>query len=262
MIRVGAIRFVNTLPLFMPLEENIIANDIQFTWGHPQEINNKLKNHEVDVAVISSAHFLDNRFQYILLSDLGVATTQKVMSVRLFYSKDPFLDKHPTIYVPFTSSTSTRLLRVLCECCWSISPKLIPYSSPIEDLFKQEHPFLLFGDECLQYYPSSPLPSIDLAESWFECTKKCFLFSLIATRSDTFQKNPTEVIAVHRLLEEAYLWSESHRDIIIQKGSELIGSEPSLLAEYYSTLEYRLSSKHFHGLHHFLTLESSICPQK
>ncbi len=255
MIRVGAINFSNTYPFFYALQHQIIPNNAHIHWGNPAEVNEMLKSGQVDVALISSASFLDNRFSYILLSDMGIASTKKAISTLLFFKgKKPKLDNN-TVYVPNLSATTTRLLQVLCRYFWKVSPLFQQYEGSCQHLFTQDKPFLLIGDDCLQRLNDSDYSSIDLAQAWNEATQKSFIFAVIATRNDAFKRNPYGIIEFHRLLESAYIWSKENIFTLGQKVAQETGCSVTTINHYFETLEYRLMSKHFHGLDYFATLE-------
>jgi len=250
MIRVGVINFINALPLFHALTKRIIPNSFDFHIAAPKEINALLKEGKLDVALISSSSFLQNRFSYILLADIGIAATNELSSVRLFYNGDePFLN-HQTILVPSQAKTSTHLLSILYKYFWNTSPSFQDYEGSGKDLFRQEHPFLLVGDTCLEHL-NGTLSSIDLSRAWHELTGKSFVFSVMATRNEVFKQNPQGIIEFHRILEDSYLWSVENRPLIIQEAQQRVRCPKETLEEYFSMLEYKLLPKHFHGLDYF-----------
>jgi chorismate dehydratase len=251
MIKVGVLHFANAFPLFHAIQEKVIPNDIALHWGSPTEINSMLSNGDVDIAMISSSDFLMNRYSYILLSDLGIAATKQVMSIRLFFKGNaPALHK-ATVYVPGLSATSSHLLKTLCTHFWKVSPQFLEFSCPPISLFDQESPFLLIGDSCLEHHDLPSHTSIDMAQAWHDATKKSFIFAVIATRNDAFSRASNEVISFHRLLEESYRWSLKNRKEIVKRAAQKTKCSESFLHTYYDTIEYRLMSKHFHGLDYF-----------
>jgi predicted solute-binding protein len=255
MLKVGALHFTNAYPLFFALHQNIIPNDLTISWGNPIEINSMLNCGEVDVAMISSGDFLNHRFSYILLSDLGIAGTEQIMSLRLFFKGKTLKPHNCPLYVPALSATSAQLIQKMCTHFWHVSPKLQPYPCPPEELFSQEHPFLLIGDLCLEHHTQRSHSSIDLAKVWHDATKKSFIFAVIATRNDAFARSPHEVIAFHRLLEDSYQWSLKNRDAVVSVAARRAKCSEEFMQTYFTTIEYRLLPKHFHGLDYFAGLE-------
>ena len=256
MLKVGALHFTNAYPLFYALQQKILPNDLTICWGTPAEVNGMLSRGEVDVAMISSVDFLDNRFSYILLSDLGIAGTKQIMSVRLFF-KGPRLDLHgASLYVPTMSATSAHLIQKICSHYWHVTPNLKPFSRPPEELFDQNDPFILIGDLCLEHYAKRSHSSLDIGRAWHDATKKSFIFAVVATRNDAFARSPHEIIAFHRLLEASYQWSCQNRAAIVSVAAQQAKCSEKFMNKYYDTIEYRLLPKHFHGLDHFAGLES------
>jgi chorismate dehydratase len=251
MIKIGALNFSNAFPLFHAIQEKIIPNDASIVWGGPVQINDMLSRGDVDIAMISSSDFLNNRYSYILLSDLGIAATEQVMSIRLFFKgTSPKLHK-TTIYVPSLSVTSSHLLKGLCTYFWKVSPLFVEYTGTTRSLFDQDDPFLLIGDSCLEHCDGSSHSSIDMAQAWHDATRKSFIFAVVATRNDAFQRTPHEVIQFHRLLEHSYRWAQNNIDVIVKRAALKTKCSEAFMQKYYSTIEYRLMSKHFHGLDYF-----------
>ena len=255
MLKVGALHFTNAYPLFFALHRKIIPNDLSISWGTPIEINDMLNRGEVDVAMISSVDFLNHRFSYILLSDLGIAGTEQILSVRLFFKGDKLKLHNSPLFVPALSATSAHLIQKICSNFWHVKPHLQPYPCPPKELFEQELPFLLIGDLCLEHHAQQSHSSIDLAKVWNDATKKSFIFAVVATRNDAFARSPHEIIAFHRLLEDSYQWYLKIRDAIVEVAAVQAKCSEAFMHNYYSTIEYRLLPKHFHGLDYFAGLE-------
>ena len=255
MLKVGALHFTNAYPLFFALHKKIIPNDLTIFWGDPIQINDMLNRGEVDVAMISSGDFLNNRFSYILLSDLGIAGTGQIISIRLFFrGKSPKLH-NSILYVPALSATSALLIQKICSHFWHVSPRLEPYPCTPDELFTQNHPFLLIGDHCLKHHKQQTHSSLDIAKVWHDATKKSFIFAVVATRNDAFARSPHEIIAFHRLLEDSYQWACKNKETIVKVAAKQAKCSEGFMDTYYSTIEYQLHPKHFHGLDYFAGLE-------
>jgi chorismate dehydratase len=254
MIRVGVIHSSNAFPLFHAIQEKIIPNDASLILGSPVEINALLNRGKVDIAMISSGDFLNNRYSYILLSDLGIAATEAAISVRLFFKGlTPKLHKS-TVYIPALSPTSAQLLKALSTYFWKVAPIFKEFTGNPRALFDQNAPFLLIGDSCLEHHDMPSHASIDMAQAWHDATRKSFIFAVVATRNDAFQRTPQEVIHFHRLLEDSFQWARNNTDVIVKRATQKTKCSAAFMQQYYSTIEYRLMSKHFHGLDYFSSL--------
>lgn len=257
MLKVGTLCFTNAYPLFYALRHRIIPNDIEFVSGMPVTMNDMLSRGELDIAMINSVAFLKDRFSYILLSDLGLAGTERNMSVRLYYRNGQPVTEGATVYVPAPNAASANLLQVLCTHCWKITPHLVAYTCQPKELFKQACPFLLIGDNCLQNYHQTSHHSIDITEAWHMATRKSFIFAVIATKSEVFQRHPQEVIHFHQLLEDSFQWAAANRSTIVSVAAKKTHCSEEFMNTYYNSIEYRLLPKHFHGLNYFSGLEAS-----
>lgn len=255
MIRVGVIDFTNSCPIFYALKNQIVPHQAHITCGTPVEIDTKLRTGQVDVALVSSTEYSKNRSSYIILSDFGVGAREHVISVRLFFQgQSPLLDMQ-TVYVPSHSATSARLLKALCKYFWKVSPQFRIYSGDPKHLFEQSYPFLIIGDKCLQYMNSPTHSSIDLGQAWHEATSKGFIYSLIATRKEAFERHFSPVASFHQALHDSYEWAAKNMDVIIDHAAEITHTDRSLIRTYYSTLEHRLKKYHFDGFEYFASLE-------
>ncbi len=261
MLKIGALSFVNSLPFFYPFIEKKIEFESEFIFSDPCRINKLLCEGTCDIALISSKSFLDNREQYILLTNLGIAATKKSMSVCLF-TKGPLstLDKKK-ILVPEESATSVALLNVLCHNFWNIRPKLQHASfEEIHTLHSDPsiEAFLVIGDECFNMQKLQKYKAIDLASAWHEYTKKSFVFAVFATRLDTWLKKEKEVCEFHNALTSAFEYSLKSSKELIEYASKKSQISPELLSTYYKTLEFQLDPRHFHGLELFVSLSNRM----
>jgi chorismate dehydratase len=255
MLRVGIIDYINTLPLFHALRQNIISHNATFSFGVPSQINKLFSKNKLDVATISAAHFLEYRLEYTLLSDLGIAATKQVMSILLFTKKKPHELDGATIFLPSHSASSIRILKMICKHFWKITPRFCTFVGSTEYLFQQDNPFLVIGTECLLLFEKYPdYPSLDLAQVWYNFTNKASIYCLIATRNDSFISKQQEVIEFHKYLNKSYEWGQNNMNEIITHAVLETGCSRPLIEKYFLTLEYELSPKHFSGLDYLATL--------
>jgi putative periplasmic solute-binding protein len=256
MVNVGAISYINALPFFLPFTQKKVAFEGNFHHGQPTEINALLDTGKVSVALISSAHFLAKRQNYILLSPYGIAASKRVVSVRLYFRDSIQNLNNKVIALTKSSETSAKLLKVLCHHFWNIRPHFVEYDQlRIANFADTEvDGFLIIGDTCLKNLEVSGFQSVDLAECWNECTNKPFIFALFATRSSCWIKDPVPIKNFHNLLDQAYAISSESMQETIREAKDKTDLSEAILQDYYNTLEYVLEAQHFQGLELFSQL--------
>jgi predicted solute-binding protein len=242
-MRVGVIKFSNALPIFYALCQKIIPNNLEFIYGPPVRINAALRKGEVDAALIGSEEYLSASDLYLPFLPYGVAASDRIISVRLFWKGSINELNGRTIFVPTISSTSVRLLKILCHNFWHVRPQFRTFTGdPVRLL--AHHPVLVIGDQCLKLLPN---PSIDLATSWYEATKKGFIFSLVAARTEMKNKDPAALNHFESLLGKSLQWTQAHYSTIIRQAQRGTHCRRNLMSVYYSTIHHHLTDEHRAG---------------
>lgn len=258
MIKIGALSFINALPFFNPFIEKRILFSGELSFGSPIEINKRLQDGNVEIGLVSSATFVQNREHYILLTNLGIGATKSVKSVCLFSKCDISKLDGKVIAIPDSSATSVMLLKVLCEHYWHISPTFVEIHSQnsVADLLSAHDAALVIGDECLLAKSEPSVKVYDLAEEWYNYTQKPFVFAVFATRIDAWMQWPEEVREFHQKLVTAYDYSTANFDETLISAQTKTGLRLDVLQEYYRGIDYYLDSSHFQGLEQFAALNA------
>lgn len=263
MIKIGALSFINALPFFNPFIEKRIPFSGLFLFGSPSQINKQLQEGTIDIGLISSATFIQNREQYVLLTNLGIGATSSIKTVTLFSNVEFDKLNGKSIAVTDSASTSVMLLKVLCTHFWHVTPKFVelpPQKDP-RTLLESYDAVLVIGDDCLTETIKPALHQYDLAEEWFKYTKKPFVFAVFATRVDAWMDWPDEVREFHQKLITAYDYSTANFSETLESAKEKTGLSIDNLQDYYKRLDYYLDSNHFQGLEQFAALYAK-CPKK
>jgi len=257
MIKIGALSFINALPFFNPFIEKRIPFAGEFSYGTPTEINKRLESSQVDIGLVSSSTFIQNRERYVLLTNLGIGATKSMKSVCLFSNVAlPNLDGKQ-IAIPDQSATSVALLKVLCKYYWNIAPIFIEVQEKTCDqLLASYDAALVIGDECLLAQLGSRVRIVDLTEEWHYFTNKPFVYALFATRVDAWIEWPDEVREFHQKLVSAYDYSTIHFAETVASAQKRTGLSKERLQEYFRGLDYYLDSSHFAGLEQFAALNA------
>ena len=245
MIKIGAPFYINTLPFFFPFFQKKIAFDADYSFDVPSKINEALLKKEIDIGLISSAAFLENKSELVSLTSFGIGAVNAVLSVQLFTKKDVHDLHEKIIGVPKASHTSIVLLQVLCKFFWKIEPQFVEFDTLYPEEFDA---FLLIGNSCLteaQIGKPKGYMMVDLASEWKSYTGKPFIFALFACH------RMTAAAEFEEKLQLALDYSFSHLDEIVAVAKEQTGLSDESLKTYFHTISYKLTREHFEGLQLF-----------
>ncbi|HBH17420.1 MAG TPA: hypothetical protein DDX14_00470, partial [Cyanobacteria bacterium UBA9579] len=175
-ISLGLINFTNCIPVNYSLyewsNERLILSE-----GYPTLINQLMLEKQVHVAPISSIEYLKNQDQYKLIETACISSDGDVDSVILFSNYD-FMDlEEKTIGVPYTSSSSITLLKILLnEHQYDLSRikfKTHKYETSLEDALNSKFDAVLYiGDPALtaNIKYQHQFKKYDLGKLWKEHT--------------------------------------------------------------------------------------------
>lgn len=172
-IKVGAVSYLNTKPLLYGIERSPIMNEIELSLEYPSELARKLKNDEIDVALLPVAAMIDIPGAEIV-SDYGIAADGHVASVSIF-SHVP-MEEIEAVYLDYQSRTSVRLARLLLEKHWK---KDVVYKQAPENYIEYINGTtagVIIGDRALKQLPNFEYV-YDLAEGWKDLTGLPFVFA-------------------------------------------------------------------------------------
>lgn len=260
--RLGAISFVNTIPVYGPYQP---SPEVQLFYEAPAQLNRMMLDGQLDISPVSSACYLRNTDQLVLLEDLSVSSPGAVESV-LFLSRVPLgpaLLDHPAIYIPNDSETSVMLLAYLLHEATGVDfqPWFRTYeASEYRNILKNAGNALIIGDNALMMRESltaeaDPYYCYDLSSLWAEKTGLPFVFAVwVANRhwaeqhSETLNRIADDLReARQRFFTEIEVFNQGIR--LAQKKSSL--PAPTLHRYYRECLTYDLSPDHHTALTHF-----------
>ncbi|WP_457624040.1 menaquinone biosynthetic enzyme MqnA/MqnD family protein [Persephonella sp.] len=236
-MRIGWIDYLNTLPF--NFEKTGIGLDFRYSLvkGVPSTINRLLSEDSVDVGFISSAHYLENWKDYLILPDLSISSLNRVQSVIIL--SDRPIESIDKIYLTGDSKTSRYLTKIIFE----LFLKTPPEYKELEDLhaLEEKEAVLLIGDSAIKY-SSAKKYSYDLSSIWYRETGLPFVFALWCVRKEYYKKFPERVKSLHKTLK---LSKNRFFENINSAGL----SEDKI--QYLKNLDYCLSSEHLKSLELF-----------
>lgn len=259
-IRLGAIGFINTIPIYLPFESTL---DVDVYYDTPARLNAMIHRGELDVSPVSSAFYLANQNDLQLLEDLSVSSLGSVESV-LFVSKVPLgseLLALEHIAVPDDSATSVQLLNAMLseEVGQPLESRFEVYDAAhYRQALETQGCALVIGDHALLIHQTD-IPEnyhvYDLSKWWVTKTGLPFVFAVWVARKDWAQENAEALKTLQAELTESrntFFESEYWLTQGVQEAQARSGISTERLTHYFKTaLDYRLTDAHRQALNQF-----------
>lgn len=252
-IRLGKIGYVNTLPIYHPLESGQLKHDFIIESGVPAELNQRMARGEMDLSACSSIAYARNPDDYLLIPNLAIGSRGPVMSV-LLLSKIPLaqLDGRD-VAISFQTHTSAALLQLLLVGHLGVLPNFVTGS--ISTLLASNSPpdaFLAIGDEALRLRNSPDYPyQWDLGQAWIELTGLPFIFGVwVVNRRSAERLGPAMDEAV-ALLQESKRLGVAQPDLMAALASRVVGVDQDTMRTYFQGLCFDLGEWEIQGLSTF-----------
>jgi chorismate dehydratase len=190
-LRIGAVSFVNTVPLIDGLDQHsrvLLQRDL------PARLADLLEEGRIDVGLIPVVEYLRG-VGGDLVPGICIGTHGAVRTVKVF-SKNP-LDQAVEIAVDRGSRSSVALLRVLLGEMYGTEPDLHICEPRPDALFAHYDTVLVIGDRADEVDPTG-LHVYDLGEMWHELTGLPFVFAawVMSEKMSTQDARRSELIEV------------------------------------------------------------------
>ena len=179
-IKVGGVSYLNTKPLLYGIGHSNVIKEIDLSLEYPSALARKLKNNEIDVALLPVAAMNDIEGARIV-SDYGIAADGNVASVCIF-SQVP-IEKITSVYLDYQSRTSVRLAQLLLEKHWK---KEVIYTQATENFIEYingTRAGVIIGDRALKQLSNFEYV-YDLATAWKDFTGLPFVFAAWISNKD------------------------------------------------------------------------------
>lgn len=179
-IKVGAVSYLNTKPLLFGIERSSLMNEIVLSLEYPSELARKLKNNEIDMALLPVAAMKEIDGARIV-SDYGIAADGKVASVCI-YSQVP-MEEIEVVYLDYQSRTSVKLAQILLGKFWN---KKVEFKQAPENYIEYINGTtagVIIGDRALKQLTNFEY-IYDLADAWKSFTGLPFVFAAWIANKD------------------------------------------------------------------------------
>ena len=252
--RVGHIQFLNCLPIYWGLVRSGALLDVELTKDTPDRLNDMLVAGDLDIGPISLVEYLRNADELVLLPDLAVGATGKVLSVNLV-SQVPLdsLD-HRRVALGSTSRTSVLLARMWLAQVHGVDPEYFVCPPDLTTMLLEADAAVLIGDAALRATYDAPrrgLDVYDLGEVWHSWTGLPMVFAVWAARRDYAEANPGLVKGVHAAFIRSRDEALAHVDEVAAQAARWEVFDAATLSTYFRTLDFSLGPQQVAGLVEF-----------
>jgi chorismate dehydratase len=245
--RVGAVSFVNTVPLIDGLDEHprvLVQRDL------PARLADLLEEDRIDVGLIPAVEYLRG-VGGDLVPGICIGAHGAVRTVKVF-SRKP-LEQAADIAVDRGSRSSVALLRVLLGEMYASEPDLHICEPRPEALFAHHDTVLVIGDRADEI-EARGLHVYDLGEMWYELTGLPFVFAawVLSERTSRSDERRGELIEI---LSQARDRGFSRFEELAESESRRRRLDPaSVLVYWREHIHYTLGEAELAGLQKFASL--------
>lgn len=238
-IRIGAVSYLNTLPLLHGLRSHPAMRRAVLTTDYPARVAHALLQGDIDVGFVPVAVIPELTDPH-LVSDYCIGCVGPVASVAIFGDR-PIADMR-RIWMDYQSRTSVALARILLRDHWKASPEiLVATDDTYLDRLGGDTGGLVIGDRA---FPQTRRfrHAFDLGQAWKDLTGLPFVF---ATWVANKPLDPGFIAAFN----EANAAGLQDIDAVVRSQPD----PPCDLRHYYTqNISYTLDDAKRKGLAHFL----------
>lgn len=255
MVRVGFIGYLNCLPLRLGLEATGGLEGIELVSGPPARVNAALHSGELEIGLVSSMSWAQNRRRLQVVPGYGIASHGPVMSVLLAANRP--LEEVRRVALTSESATSQGLTKVLLERLYGVRPEYEEVSGGPEQVLPEYDAALFIGDTALRARGVPGAAIHDLGELWSRYSGLPMVYAVWVSRRD-----PAEFGWFADRVARAVSWTE--RNVKEAAAEALRRGAPATkdeLREYYGRcIGYRVGALQWRGLNRYLGELGRLAP--
>lgn len=242
-MRIGSVPYLNASPLTAWFRSPAgRESGVEVVTDVPSQLARLVRKGDLTCALVSSIELFRHP-DWGAVADIAIASTGKVLSVRLF-CKVP-LDKVRSVALDTSSLTSSALVQVLFARWWQRKPEYIPAAPDLQAMLNRADSALLIGDKGM-LARAEGLYVFDLGEEWFNWTGLPFVWALWLGRREHLHPRLVEVLVTARA------WGLEHIDQVIRVETARLGAEEHLVRHYLcDIMQYQMTPAHEEALARF-----------
>ena len=258
-LRIGQIKYTNTLPVYFFFEQQRFESQVEFTKQYPAQLNRAMANDEIDVGPISSFSYAEHEEKYMALPDLSVSAKGRVGSIFLF-SKKPMEElQEARIALTNTSATSVNLLKIILQKFLNLQVTYTTHQPVLEEMLQVADAALLIGDEALLAYRSNNRYHVyDLGEQWYRYTGHAMTFALWTVRKQVIEAHADLLREVHHSFIESKERSRKNLDQVVEYVLANFGGEAESWFQYFRGLTHNFGPEQKAGLEYYFACAADL----
>lgn len=251
-VKVGRISYINVAPVYYGLDMNMKPDWMDLVTAPPAALNTMLFNGDIDLGPVSSAAYAANFRDWMLLPDLSISFTGKVMSVILVSNYPVQQLNGKRIFLTEESASAASLVRCLLKknnirCEISTSRITTP-----DDIGNNADAALVIGDAALIHPWNTCFEHVfDLGDMWYEMTGLPFVYAVWAIRKSVVNDRPELVEEIKKCFRESKEMGDRNGISIIESSMRKTGLSREVCTEYFDRLDCDLDDNHIKGLARF-----------
>ena len=249
LLRVGFIDYLNCLPLRLGLKETGGLQGIELVGGAPAKVNAALLSGEVELGIVSSASWAENRDRLQRVPGYGIASDGPVISVLLATPEGQSLSEARRVGLTSESATSQVLARIVLESVYGASPRYEVVSTRPEWALAEYDAALFIGDTALEVRRMGGVEVYDLGALWQRLTGLPMVYAVWASRED-----PAQYGFWADRVARAVSWAEAHVGEVVAEARRrgAPAADEDLETYFSSCIGYRVGVREEEGLKRYL----------
>ena len=245
-IRVGAVSYLNTVPLVWGMLHGPQQQEVDLTFSIPSICADNVEADKIDIGLVPVAEIARQGLE--IIPGVGISATGPVRSILLF-SKTPWQEIR-TLAADLSSRTSVHLARVVLRERFGAQPEIFSAEPNLPVMLTTADAALIIGDPALLLDPAKEsAPCLDLADEWWKLTGLPFVFAAWAG------KPGLAVGRLHSLTTESYAFGRQRLTAIIDQEFKKRQITRELADRYLRHhIRFELGARQMEGLETFLSL--------
>lgn len=260
---IGEINFLNCLPLFHLLKEELPVNGYRYIQGNPAQLNRMLSTDHIDISPSSSMEYALRPEHYFILPHISISSIKEVRSVLLLTKKPIEELSNITITLTAQSLTSIYLLKIILFHFYKLDQQTIRFiTAEFKADGKPTDAALLIGDQALKIFYQTPPGYLvyDLGSLWYRLTNLPFVYALWIGRRKLESEKLNKISEINSQLQRIKTILPEQLDKILPTVSRKYPEIPAekILRYWREAISYELDKREKQGLIFFYTLAHQL----